>query len=123
MHMHKILVVEDEPLLRESYKIVLSTEPYHIDVASNGQEALEKAKDVAYDLILLDLMMPIVDGNGFLERFIPTAPARTKVIILSNLSSGDEISRALKLGAHKNVLKADVSPKQLLSMVRYEVKS
>jgi two-component system nitrogen regulation response regulator NtrX len=118
--MYKILVVEDEPLLRDSYKIVLSTQPYHIDVAANGKEALEKTKAMTYDLILLDLMMPIIDGPGFLEKFAPDE--MTKVIILSNLSSGEQLARALKLGAHKTVLKADLSPQQLVSMVRYEAK-
>lgn len=120
--MRKILIVEDEELLRESYRIILSSEPYDVDVASNGQEALEKCRHTDYDLILLDLMMPIMDGPAFLEKYAAMA-SPTKVIILSNLSSGDELTRALDLGARSNILKASLSPKQLISTVRYEVEA
>lgn len=123
--MRKILIVEDEPLLRESYNMILSTEPYDVDVARNGQEALEKCSQTTYDLILLDLMMPVMDGPGFLEKYTADAGQHnpTNVIILSNLSSGDELNRALDLGARRNILKASLSPKQLIATVRYEVEA
>ena len=120
--MRKILIVEDEDLLRESYQIILSTEPYDVDVAANGEEALKKCSQADYDLILLDLMMPIMDGPTFLEKYAASA-SPAKVIILSNLSSGDELTRALALGARRNILKASLSPKQLISTVRYEVEA
>jgi DNA-binding response OmpR family regulator len=116
--MRKILIVEDEDLLRESYRIIISTEPYDVDIAKNGQEALDMCATKTYDLILLDLMMPVLDGLGFLERFDNHA---TKIIILSNLSSGEVLEQALKLGAESNVVKATLSPRELLSKVRYEV--
>jgi DNA-binding response OmpR family regulator len=116
--MRKILIVEDEDVLRESYEMIISTEPYQIDVAKNGQEALDKCKGMKYDLILLDLMMPVLDGVGFLERF---DDEETKIIILSNLSSGDELEKALRMGAQANIVKASLSPRELLSRVRYEI--
>jgi DNA-binding response OmpR family regulator len=88
--MRKILVVEDEPLLRETYEMILSTQPYLVETAENGKVALEKCKSEEYDLILLDLMMPIIDGVEFMEHFMPQASPRTRVIVMSNLSSGDE---------------------------------
>lgn len=123
--MRKILIVEDEPLLRESYHMILSTEPYDVDVATNGQEALEKCRHTKYDLILLDLMMPIMDGPAFLEKYTSDNSERgaANVIILSNLSSGSELNRALELGARRNILKASLSPKQLIAAVRYEVET
>lgn len=121
--MRKILIVEDEEILRESYKLILSTEPYTVMAASDGGEALKICEKHTFDLILLDLMMPRVDGVTFLEKFHLAPDAATKVIILSNLSSGEELTKALKLGAHKNVVKADMSPRQLLSLVRYELQS
>ena len=67
--MRKILLVEDEPILRETYQIILSTQPYRCDVADNGKVALEKCETQDYDLILLDLMMPTMKGVEFLENF------------------------------------------------------
>ncbi len=119
--MRKILIVEDEDILRESYEIILSTQPYVIHVAANGKEALALCEEHVYDLILLDLMMPVVNGVEFLQQF-PVKTSPTKIIIMSNLSSGEELTAALKLGAHKNIIKADLSPRQLLTTVRYEVR-
>jgi DNA-binding response OmpR family regulator len=117
----KILLVEDEDLLRESYYMIISTEPYDIDVAKNGQEALDKCTTKRYDLILLDLMMPVLDGVGFLERF--NNPTNTKIIILSNLSSGAALESALQLGAQEHLIKATLSPRELLSKIRYDIAS
>lgn len=121
--MRKILVVEDEEILRETYEIILSTEPYLIDIASDGQEALNKCQKTRYDLILLDIMMPRVTGVEFLERIQKMDIGNPKIIVMSNLSSGTEIDSALKLGAHTNILKASLSPRQLLATVRYEVEA
>lgn len=121
--MRKVLLVEDEPTLRDVYGLILSTQAYDFDIASNGLEALKKCKQKEYDLILLDLMMPVLDGVGFLEQFSENGQPPSKVIVLSNLSSGHELTEALRLGAYKSILKADLSPKQLLATVRYELES
>jgi len=122
--MRKILVVEDDTTLREVYTMILSRGPYKLDTAANGKEALEKCALTRYDLILLDLMMPIMDGVGFLEHFASTTGTPpSKVIILSNLSSGQELAQAMSLGAYKNLLKAELSPGQLLSTVLYELEA
>ncbi|HSX29476.1 MAG TPA: response regulator [Candidatus Saccharimonadales bacterium] len=118
--MRKILVVEDDYLLRDVYSMILSTE-HHIDTAVNGQDALEKCTNTRYDLILLDLMMPVVDGIGFLRHFSKDGELPAKVIVLSNLTSGTELTQALRLGAYKNILKSDLSPRQLLATVRNEL--
>lgn len=121
--MYKILVVEDEEVLREAYQAILSTEPYIIKSAADGGEALRMCKEFTFDLILLDLMMPKVDGVTFLEQFRASGMPEMRVVILSNLSSGDELSKALKLGASNSVVKADMSPRQLISLVRSELQA
>lgn len=119
--MRKILVVEDEPELRDTYELILTTEPYDVDIACNGKQALEKCKQKSYQLILLDLMMPIMDGVQFLENFKVEEHPNTKIVIISNLSMGEMLSKAMELGAQRSVVKADLTPKELLSLVRYEV--
>src|SRR5436305_6439992 len=119
--MRKILVVEDEDILRDTYQFILSTEPYDIYTAADGKIALELCEENDFDLILLDLMMPVMNGVEFLEKFSAEEHPNTKIIITSNLSAGDMLSRALEMGALRNIVKADITPKQLLSTVRYEV--
>lgn len=117
--MRKILLVEDEPLLRETYQIILSTQPYESDFAENGKEALEKCQSKKYDLILLDIMMPVMSGIEFIKSLDNIDEMKSKIIIMSNLSSGKEIDEAHELGVQKYLLKSNVSPTQLIAEIRY----
>ncbi len=121
--MHKILLVEDEKILRDAYTIMLKSHAdYKIDIAMNGQEALELCKKYTYDIILLDLMMPILDGVGFLKKaMLTTVAPRTRVVIMSNLSTGEGVSQAMKLGAHRQAVKSDLSPRDVMKIVREEL--
>ena len=121
--MFNILLVEDEPMISEPFKIILSAEKdMVVDVAANGLQALEYFAKKHYDVILLDLMMPVCDGVGFLRQAQPatTAPT-TRIVLLSNLSSGGLLDQALLLGAHRACLKADLDPRTLIALVRSEV--
>ena len=119
--MRKILLVEDEPVLLETYKIILSTQPYLCDFAENGKIALEMYNKKKYDLVLLDIMMPVMNGIEFLENIEHDDEISSKIIVMSNLSSGREIDRAKELGVSKTILKADTSPRQLISLIRYQL--
>lgn len=122
-HMTKILLVEDEEILRSAYTIMLGSHGhYDVDTAVNGQEALELCSKNTYDLILLDIMMPVLDGLGFLRKakLHKTAPD-THVVIMTNLSSGREVSEALAMGAHLHALKSDMGPSEILEIVRKEL--
>ena len=119
--MYKLLVVEDEEILREAYRVILQTQGYDVSVAPDGDKALSLCKEIEYDLILLDLMMPRVDGVMFLERYAKYGLPPVRTIILSNLSSGEELLKAQTLGATANFVKADMSPRELLDMVRDEL--
>lgn len=117
--MSKILVVEDDQTLREVYCAILKSADYIIQSAQDGLVALQKCSEEAYDVILLDLMMPELDGLGFLQaaKLAEVAPS-TKVIVFSNLSSGKEIEKSLELGAIKHVLKSTLTPRGLLDLIQ-----
>jgi len=121
--MRKILLVEDEPILRETYQIILSTQPYETDFVENGKEALEKCKTKTYDLILLDIMMPVMNGIEFLKNVDNIHDLKSKVIIMSNLSSGKEIDEVRDMGIQKHLLKSNISPSQLISEIRYHLEA
>lgn len=121
--MRRVLVVEDDPILRDVYQTILATQPYICDIATNGQEALEKCRNNSYDLILLDLMMPVMNGVDFLESYEDIEAMKSKIIILSSLSSGKELERARELGVHKSLVKSDVSPTQLINTIRYDIEA
>jgi CheY-like chemotaxis protein len=117
--MATVLLVEDDNILREVYVTILRAGGFNVDAAANGKIALELCAKATYDLILLDLMMPVLDGVGFLKQtnMKHTAP-KTKVVLFSNLSSGSLIEEARALGVDDHVLKSNLTPKSLTALVR-----
>ncbi|HET7673701.1 MAG TPA: response regulator [Candidatus Saccharimonadales bacterium] len=113
-----ILIVEDEKMLSDAYQAILKKEGYKVDAAYDGEEALKKAKDHEPDLILLDLRMPNMSGIEFLNKYKPLKKhPNVKIIVFSNLDTQKEINEAYELGAHKYMLKAWASPKELARFV------
>lgn len=116
--MAKILIVEYEHTLNEAYQLILASTDHQIKAAYDGLEALKITKKYEPDLILLDLRMPRLSGIEFLKKFDPTNKhPKTKIIIFSNLDMEAEIDQAYNLGAHKYILKAWASPKELLQVI------
>lgn len=115
--MAKILIVEDELPLRMAYDTILKREGHQVDRAKDGQEALEIVKKKSPDLILLDLLMPVVDGIAFLEKYDLKKHPKVKVIVFSNLSHSEQIEKAEALGAIRYVVKSTVTPSQLSQIV------
>lgn len=122
--MPKILLVEDEKIISEPFGIILRAHSFDLDIATNGQEALDLCKKNSYDLILLDIMMPVLDGIGFLKKAnLDKKSPKTKIVVLSNLAVGPEIEEALELGARRSLLKAQMTPASLIELVNTELKS
>ena len=115
----KILIVEDEEILLAALQEELSQGGYDIAGASNGEEGLVQAKSFKPDLILLDLVMPKMDGMEALKRLKEDGETKdVPVIILTNLSDYERISEALSLGAKDYLVKANYSLSDLLQKVK-----
>ncbi len=116
---YDIFVVEDEPLLNEAYRTILKKEGHRVRSALDGQEALDiTGAGYEPDLILLDLRMPRVSGIEFLRMYdLKHKHPSVKVIVFTNLDAQKEIDEAFELGAHKYMLKAWASPKELTKLV------
>lgn len=114
----RILIIEDEDLLREAYLKILSTHGFVVSGAANGEIALAELSKFQPDLILLDILMPRIDGVGFLEQAqLDKRYPHTKVIVFSNLSSQDKLNKIMNFGVLRHVLKASLSPKELVAEV------
>lgn len=117
--MKKILIVEDEHILREAYRNILTQEGFSVTVAENGRKALAELDKSAPDVILLDILMPEMDGLAFLRAAgLPKKYPKVKVIAFSNLSDEQKLDDMVKLGVAVNILKSSLSPKQLVAAVR-----
>ncbi len=116
----KILIVDEDRLIRESYQEVLKSEGYEVEAALDGREGLNKIIENSYDLVLLDIMLPKLDGIGII-REISERSSKTpisSVIFFTNLSEDPVVKEALQSGVHSCLVKADTSPDQLLTHVQ-----
>jgi len=114
-----ILIIEDDKFLRELIVQKLIKEGFEISEAVDGEEGMKKVKEEKPDLVLLDLILPGVDGFEVLAR-IKEDPvlAAIPVIILSNLGQKEDVERGLKLGAVDYLIKAHFTPGEIIEKVK-----
>lgn len=100
----RILVIDDEESVRRSLALVLEDEGYAVDVAENGQEAIKKSKANFYNLALVDIRLPDMDGINLLSQMRETIPKMIKVII-TGYPSLDNSIEAVNKGADGYIVK------------------
>jgi two-component system, response regulator len=115
----RAVVVEDDHDIQYLYKLKLEREGFEVSVASNGQEGLEVVKQYRPDIVLLDLMMPIMSGSEMLAVMRSESwGSEARVIILTNISK-DEAPQALRfLHVDRYIVKAHHTPAQVVNIVR-----
>jgi len=117
--MPKVLVVEDDQILQRAYSTVLRMEGFEVSSVSDGEEALRVAEEFSPDVILLDILMPNLDGIGFLRSYnAPEKHQHTKIIVFSNVSIPEKIQQASALGASTYMIKATFTPKEMIVAVK-----
>jgi CheY-like chemotaxis protein len=117
--MAKITVIEDDPLMSRMYQKIFTFEGYEVEMAGDGQEGLEKVRANKPTVVLLDVMMPKMNGIEVLEKL--KADPETKsipVIMLTNLAGQADAETALAKGAVKYIIKSEHDPKQVADMVK-----
>ena len=110
----KILIIDDEESLSEMLKEYFIRQGYEVDTAYDGEEGLFKAKKFKPDLILLDILMPVLDGVSALKQ-IKKDPvtAGTPVIMLTNFDAKDKLNEVRAAGTPYYLMKVNCSPKDL----------
>ena len=116
--MIKVLIVEDDPLMSRMYQKIFTFEKYEVEMAGNGEEALAKVITANPTIILLDVMMPKMNGLQVLERLkADPATKNIPVIMLTNLAGQQDAETALSKGAVKYIVKSEHEPKEIADMV------
>jgi len=115
----KILIIEDDKFLRELIAKKLLKEGFEIEEAIDGEEGLRKIKEAKPDLVLLDLILPGIDGFEVLKN-IKEDPKLSliPVVILSNLGQRDEVEKGLSLGAVDFLVKAHFTPEEIIEKIK-----
>jgi len=115
----KILIVDDTEFYQKAYKNKLLSEGYIASISNNGVEALKALTLDKPDLILLDLMMPVMDGFKVLQALRASPEFKEiPVIIFSAKGASDEISKALQMGANDFLVKAVTSPNKVVEKIK-----
>lgn len=114
----RILIVEDDAFLRGLLSHNLSSVNFKVDSALDAETAFKFIGRHLPDIILLDLMLPGMKGFDFLSEIKKTRHLTTPVIVLSNLGSKEDIDTALSLGAIDFMVKANVTPKQIIKKIQ-----
>jgi DNA-binding response OmpR family regulator len=115
----RILLVEDTETILNIYKTKLMTEQFDVTIARNGMEAIQAVSGQLFDVMLLDLMMPIVDGFKVLQ--VVKSDAKTEkipIIVFSAKGQPQEIEKAMKLGAADYIVKSLTKPNDVVEKIR-----
>ena len=116
---NKILLVEDSKVVQQMYRNKLTFEQFNVLTADNGMEAIKILSQEKPDIILLDLMMPIMDGYKVLQ-VVKTDPrlANIPVLVFSAKGQSEEVEKALNLGAAGYIVKATTKPNEVVEQIR-----
>lgn len=116
----KILIVDDEKTFVKYWTTHFENLGFDVAPANNGQQALDQLKAKKFDIVLLDLKMPVLDGFAVLKEWKNTKNADTPVYVITCLDQA-AVNRAQEMGATKGFLKYNLNPKDLVEMVKMEV--
>ncbi|PJA86690.1 MAG: response regulator [Candidatus Moranbacteria bacterium CG_4_9_14_3_um_filter_42_9] len=115
----KIMIVEDDSFVLDIYQTKLSQEGYTVIEARNGVEAMKKLEKEKPDLLLLDIVMPYMDGIEVLKKIRERADLKNMpVILLTNLSQKEEINVGLGLGASDYLIKSHFTPSEVMEKIK-----
>ncbi len=119
----KVLIIEDEQDLREALKTVISYENFETYSAADGEEGLRLALEVKPDLILLDLMMPKIDGLGVL-RALREDPwgKNVRVIVMTALDDLEKVAEVVEFGGTEYIVKSNISLGAVVAKVKEKLK-
>jgi len=117
----KILLAEDEKPMSRAMQLKLKNAGYVVTPAYDGLEAIAALKKDKYDLVLLDLVMPDLDGFGVLTE-MKSQKISVPVVVLSNLGQTEDLKKAKELGARDYFIKADVSLASIVEYIKKNIK-
>ena len=122
--MKKILIIEDDSFLSEMYSTKLIREGFETEIAINGKQGLDKIKSIKPDLVLLDIVLPKMDGFEILESVKKDSKLKNiPIVLLTNLGQKNEIEKGLLLGADEYIIKAHFTPTAVVTKIKEILKS
>lgn len=116
----RVLLVDDDKYIRDVYEELLRSDNYQVDVAVDGEAALNLIREGGYALVILDVIMPKIDGIGILQELAEHPPKKKNkhILVLTNLANDPAVQQAKELGATECLVKAEINPEKFLQIVK-----
>jgi DNA-binding response OmpR family regulator len=115
----KILIIEDDRYISKMYQLKHSLDGFDVQLAENGRQGVEKVKDFHPDIILLDILMPELDGFEVLKMVKGDEDTKNiPVLIMSNLGQEDHIEKGMSLGALGYIVKSQYTPSRVVEKIK-----
>lgn len=115
----KILIIDDDPFIADMYVLKFKAEGFEVEAANDGRVGLERAAKMKPDVILLDVVMPAIDGFDVLQKLrADTSLGRPKIIFLTNFGQREDVERGTQLGADGYIIKAHFTPSEVSTKVK-----
>jgi len=119
----KVAIIEDDLAISQMYRIKFEADGYEVETAENGKLGLELVQKMQPDIILLDLMMPVMTGDQMLTALRKTDWGKNvKVVILTNMGEQEIPESVKEQGVSAFILKADMTPRQVAELVKTQLK-
>lgn len=115
----KILIVDDDPFILDMYILKFKEQGFDVETARDGRGGLDKIANYQPDVLLLDIVMPVMDGFDVLSELKKRGSNhKIKIVLLSNLGQKSDIERGMELGANDYIIKAHFTPSEVVEKVR-----
>lgn len=115
----KVAIIEDDMAIVQMYRTKFETEGYDVATAPDGTAGLQLIEQFQPDIVLLDLMMPNMNGLDMLKALRATADGReAKVVVLTNMGDTETATKVYKMAADDYIVKAEMTPKQVAERVK-----
>lgn len=115
----KILVIDDDPFILDMYVLKFKDQGFQIDIATDGKIGLEKIKSFKPDMVLLDVVMPKMDGFDVIKKLKEeNEPCPFKILFLTNFGQKEDVERGMRLGADGYIIKAHFTPSEVVAKVK-----
>ncbi len=122
--MAKIAIIEDDAAISQMYRIKFEAEGYEVETAENGKLGLALIEEMKPDIVLLDLMMPEMNGDEMLQKLRATDWGRNiRVIVLTNMGESEVPATIKELNVRAFILKANMTPRQVAELVKEQLAS
>ncbi len=119
----KVLIVDDDPFILDMYKLKFKEEGFEVESASDGEKAFAAVKDTRPDVVLLDVIMPILDGFEVLKKLKADSDVKNiPVIMLTNLGQKEDMEKGMSGGAVDYIVKAHFTPSEVVEKVKQFLK-